>query len=98
MFIMCGRYASYLAPEFIARLFGTVNPLPDLQPTWNLAPTDGAPVVRLAAHLIGPMVEGSLADGYPLTSVIMTSVKQGRHSCVTLNRATSCSSGRAVQR
>lgn len=34
---MCGRYASYLPPDFIARLFGTVNPLPNLQPTWNLA-------------------------------------------------------------
>lgn len=47
---MCGRYASYLPPEFIARLFGTVNPLPNLEPTWNLAPTDDAPVVRLAAN------------------------------------------------
>jgi hypothetical protein len=47
---MCGRYASYLLPDFIARLFGTVNPLPNLQPTWNLAPTDDAPVVRLAAN------------------------------------------------
>ena len=47
---MCGRYASYLPPEAIARLFGTVNPLPNLQPTWNLAPTDDAPVVRLAAN------------------------------------------------
>jgi hypothetical protein len=44
---MCGRYASFLPPEFLARLFGTVNPLPNLQPTWNLAPTDDAPVVRL---------------------------------------------------
>jgi putative SOS response-associated peptidase YedK len=43
---MCGRYASYLPPEAIARLFGTVNPLPNLQPTWNLAPTHDAPVVR----------------------------------------------------
>jgi putative SOS response-associated peptidase YedK len=47
---MCGRYASYLPPEFIGRLFGTVNPLPNLQPTWNLAPTDDAPVVRRAAN------------------------------------------------
>ena len=47
---MCGRYASYLPPEFIARLFGTVNPLPNVQPTWNLAPTDDAPVVTLAAN------------------------------------------------
>jgi putative SOS response-associated peptidase YedK len=44
--LMCGRYASYLLPEFIARLFGTVNPLPNLQPTWNMAPTMDAPVVR----------------------------------------------------
>jgi putative SOS response-associated peptidase YedK len=47
---MCGRYASYLPPDAIARLFGTVNPLPNLQPTWNLAPTNGAPVIRLAAN------------------------------------------------
>jgi putative SOS response-associated peptidase YedK len=47
---MCGRYASYLPPELIARLFGTVNPLPNLQPTWNVAPTDDAPVVRAAAN------------------------------------------------
>ena len=42
---MCGRYASYLPPEVIAQLFGTVNPLPNLQPTWNMAPTKVAPVV-----------------------------------------------------
>jgi len=36
---MCGRYASYLPPEAIARLFGTVNPLPNVVPRWNLAPT-----------------------------------------------------------
>lgn len=47
---MCGRYASYLPPDFIARLFGTVNPLPNLKPTWNLAPTNDAPVVRLASN------------------------------------------------
>jgi putative SOS response-associated peptidase YedK len=43
---MCGRYASYLPPELIARLFGTVNPLPNLKPTWNMAPTQDALVVR----------------------------------------------------
>jgi putative SOS response-associated peptidase YedK len=36
--------------DAIARLFGTVNPLPNLQPTWNLAPTDDAPVIRVAAN------------------------------------------------
>jgi putative SOS response-associated peptidase YedK len=43
---MCGRYASYLPPDLIARLFGTKNPLPNLKPTWNMAPTMQAPVVR----------------------------------------------------
>jgi putative SOS response-associated peptidase YedK len=46
--LMCGRYASFLPAEFMARLFRTVNPLPNLNPTWNMAPTLGAPVVRLA--------------------------------------------------
>jgi putative SOS response-associated peptidase YedK len=43
---MCGRYASFLPPELIARLFGTRNALPNLKPTWNMAPTMDAPVVR----------------------------------------------------
>ncbi len=43
---MCGRYASYLPPEMIARLFGTVNQPPGLKPSWNVAPTDEALVVR----------------------------------------------------
>lgn len=43
---MCGRYASFLPPEQIARLFGTTNPLPNLQQTWNMAPSMSAPVVR----------------------------------------------------
>jgi putative SOS response-associated peptidase YedK len=43
---MCGRYASFLPPDLIARLFDTQNPLPNLKPTWNMAPTMAAPVVR----------------------------------------------------
>jgi putative SOS response-associated peptidase YedK len=45
---MCGRYASFLPAEALARLFGTVNPLPNLERTWNMAPTRDAPVVRLS--------------------------------------------------
>jgi hypothetical protein len=41
-----GRYASFSTAEFITRLFATVNPLPSLEPTWNMAPTKDAPVVR----------------------------------------------------
>jgi putative SOS response-associated peptidase YedK len=43
---MCGRYASFLAPEAIARLFGTRNPLPNIQMTWNMAPSQDAMVIR----------------------------------------------------
>ena len=43
---MCGRYASFLPAEAVARLFGTVNPLPNLAPSWNVAPTQPAMVVR----------------------------------------------------
>jgi putative SOS response-associated peptidase YedK len=45
---MCGRYASFLPAEALARIFGTVNPLPNLEITWNMAPTRDAPVVRLS--------------------------------------------------
>jgi putative SOS response-associated peptidase YedK len=44
---MCGRYASFIAADRLHRLFRTVNPTPNLQPTWNMAPTRDAPVVRL---------------------------------------------------
>src|SRR5689334_493855 len=43
---MCGRFASFLPAEAVARLFRTVNPLPNLAPSWNLAPSQDAPVVR----------------------------------------------------
>jgi putative SOS response-associated peptidase YedK len=43
---MCGRYASFLPAEAIARIFGTTNPLPNLAPSWNVAPTSDAAVVR----------------------------------------------------
>ena len=46
---MCGRYASFLPAEYLARLFATVNPLPNLETTWNMAPTMDAPTVRLVA-------------------------------------------------
>lgn len=43
---MCGRFANDLAPELIQRLFDTSNPLPNVQPSWNVAPTMDVPVVR----------------------------------------------------
>jgi len=43
---MCGRYASYLPAEAMRRTFRTVNRLPNLEPSWNVAPTQMAPEVR----------------------------------------------------
>jgi putative SOS response-associated peptidase YedK len=43
---MCRRYASFLPAEALARIFGTKNPLPNLEPSWNVAPTQDAAVVR----------------------------------------------------
>ncbi len=43
---MCGRYAAFLPAEAIARLFHTVNPLPNVAPSWNVAPSQDAMVVR----------------------------------------------------
>jgi putative SOS response-associated peptidase YedK len=43
---MCGRYASFLPAEAVARLFHSVNPIPNFPPTWNMAPTQDAMIVR----------------------------------------------------
>ena len=47
---MCGRYASFLPAEALARVFGTTGPLPNLEPTWNMAPTKAAPIVCFDAE------------------------------------------------
>ena len=43
---MCGRYTSFLP----AKAIGAVHPLPNLAPSWNVAPTHSAPVVRRCEH------------------------------------------------
>jgi putative SOS response-associated peptidase YedK len=43
---MCGRYASFLPAESVARLFRVTGPLPNAPPSWNVAPTRDAMVVR----------------------------------------------------
>lgn len=44
---MCGRYAVFLPPDAMAALFSAGQPVPNFPPTWNLAPTHDAPVVRV---------------------------------------------------
>jgi putative SOS response-associated peptidase YedK len=43
---MCGRFASHLPADAIRSLFRTAGPLPNVAPTWNLAPTQNAMVIR----------------------------------------------------
>ena len=43
---MCGRFASSLPPEAIARLFRTTGAIPNQGPNWNLAPSQDAMVIR----------------------------------------------------
>ena len=43
---MCGRYASFLPAEAIARLFEAANPVPNVAASWNVAPSQPAMVVR----------------------------------------------------
>jgi putative SOS response-associated peptidase YedK len=43
---MCGRFASTLPLEQIARMFGIRSALPNLAPNWNVAPTQRAATVR----------------------------------------------------
>ena len=43
---MCGRFASLLPPHAVQALFGTAGPLLNAAPSWNVAPTQDAMVVR----------------------------------------------------
>ena len=43
---MCGRYASVIAAEQIRALFRTANPTVNHPPSWNVAPSQAAMVVR----------------------------------------------------
>jgi putative SOS response-associated peptidase YedK len=42
---MCGRFVITSAAEAIAKWFGTKNPLPNIRPRYNAAPTQSVPVV-----------------------------------------------------
>jgi len=44
---MCGRYSLTTPSEAMRRLFGFTNPLPNLPPRYNIAPTQSVPIVRL---------------------------------------------------
>jgi putative SOS response-associated peptidase YedK len=43
---MCGRYRQTRDPREVAEFFEAVNPLPNRAPSWNIAPTQDALVVR----------------------------------------------------
>ena len=43
---MCGRFASTTPPEAVARRFKTTGQVPNVAPSWNVAPSQPAMVVR----------------------------------------------------
>ena len=43
---MCGRYVLKSPIDEIRRIFATLGAVPNFPPTWNMAPTQQAPVVR----------------------------------------------------
>lgn len=43
---MCGRYASYLPIDEVRAMFRATNPAVNVAPSWNVAPTQDALVVR----------------------------------------------------
>jgi putative SOS response-associated peptidase YedK len=43
---MCGRVVITSAPAAIRAIFGTTNATPNYQPSWNVAPTQQAMVIR----------------------------------------------------
>ncbi len=45
---MCGRYSLTSPPEAMRRVFKVTGALLNLPPRYNIAPTQGAPVVRVA--------------------------------------------------
>lgn len=48
---MCGRYAIFSPPAETAALFRAGTPVPHWRPTWNMAPTRDAPVIRVHPYL-----------------------------------------------
>lgn len=58
---MCGRYSITTAPEAMRRLFDVDTAL-NLEPRWNMAPTQAAPVIKL-------MQEGP-AKGHPVVAMM----------------------------
>lgn len=58
---MCGRYASVKPAEAMRGLFHTVNPLPEgVRPSWNIAPSRPALVVRFNAKAGGRHLDALL--------------------------------------
>ena len=43
---MCGRFASSLPADEMRRVFGILGEIPNVEPSWNIAPSQRAAVVR----------------------------------------------------
>jgi putative SOS response-associated peptidase YedK len=54
---MCGRYATTRSDADLSLLFDAVNVTEGLQPSWNVAPTDPVPLVRLSQRRGGRVLD-----------------------------------------
>ena len=64
-YAMCGRFAAQLPPEFIRRLFATKGDLPNIGPSWNVAPTQPAMVVRRHSEIDKRRLDALRRDPVP---------------------------------
>jgi putative SOS response-associated peptidase YedK len=61
---MCGRYASFLSAEAMARLFHTVTPIRNIPPTWDMAPRRGKQPYAIAWQDGQPIAFAGLWEGF----------------------------------
>jgi putative SOS response-associated peptidase YedK len=43
---MCGRYVLHRPIDELRQIFAALGELPNFEPSWNIAPTQSAPVLR----------------------------------------------------
>jgi putative SOS response-associated peptidase YedK len=54
---MCGRYATTRSDADLSLLFDAVNVTEGLEPSWNVAPTDPVPLVRISGRQGGRVLD-----------------------------------------
>ncbi len=76
---MCGRYASTRSAEDLVAEFDAVDATEgeDVQPDYNVAPTDRVHVVRRSRRAADLLADGALAGGSPVPDRVVSVAKWG---------------------